>query len=181
MPTRPASRTVGVLTSSTEHTKHPTQGPHTTRTVAPPYTGPSLKVCNSQVAPSAVMEDSMERVAKQCASQLDTFQRCILANQKDPGACEPYKVALSQCASAAVPIMAAVKARCEPQIRAFDACLKENSSAQITDEEVNERCGPRLRELWKCTEATKREEERKASMPQSNQPGGVGSSAIGGV
>lgn len=95
------------------------------------------------------------------------LNRCILANQADLSACEQYKIDLSKCASAAVPIIAAVKARCEPQIRLFDACLKGNSSPSITDEQVNERCGPRLRELWKCTEATKREEQHKANRPQT--------------
>lgn len=90
---------------------------------------------------------------------------CLLANQGQPAACDEYKIALSKCASSAVPIMAAVKSRCQPYIHAFDACLNENRNA--TDQEVQANCGHRLKALWQCTEATKKEEERKLNAPKA--------------
>lgn len=92
-------------------------------------------------------------------SSPDTFQRCILANQSDPSACDTYKASLSRCAANAVPLLGAIKRRCDAQVRAYDLCLEKN--AKEGDEAVAQACTPKLRELWQCTEMVKREEMDK--------------------
>ncbi|EPQ27463.1 uncharacterized protein PFL1_05001 [Pseudozyma flocculosa PF-1] len=117
------------------------------------------------------MESSIDQVAAKCGKQLDTFQRCILANQKDPGACEPYKVELSRCAANAVPLLHEVKSRCSPQVLAYDRCLAQFTSQG--DEAVEKNCTPRLRDLWLCTEKVKRdvEERDNSDVRKSKQQG----------
>ncbi|GAC94464.1 hypothetical protein PHSY_002035 [Pseudozyma hubeiensis SY62] len=103
------------------------------------------------------MESSIEQVAAKCSKQLDTFQRCILANQQNPGACETYKTDLSRCAASAVPLLNEIKNRCVAQVIAYDKCLEQYSSKG--DAELEKACTPRLRDLWFCTEKVKREIE----------------------
>lgn len=96
---------------------------------------------------------------------LDTFQRCILANQANPSSCDEHRVALSKCAADAVPLLSTIKKTCEPQLRAYDACLAANTHKG--DEELSNQCTPVLRKLWECTEFVKRQEmERTGSRPE---------------
>ncbi|KAJ1021995.1 hypothetical protein NDA18_005232 [Ustilago nuda] len=117
------------------------------------------------------MESSIDQVAAKCGKQLDTFQRCILANQENPGACEPYKTQLSRCAAAAVPLLKEVKNRCVTQVVAYDKCLEQFTNKG--DAELEKNCTPRLRDLWFCTEKVKREVEGKgnAEVQRSKQFG----------
>ncbi|PWY97267.1 hypothetical protein BCV70DRAFT_219578 [Testicularia cyperi] len=105
------------------------------------------------------MESSIDQVAAKCGKQLDTFQRCILANQQNPGACETYKTELSRCAANAVPILNEIKNRCAAQVIAYDRCLEQFTSKG--DAELEKNCTPRLRDLWFCTEKVKRELDTK--------------------
>ncbi|SJX62620.1 related to MIC14-mitochondrial intermembrane space protein, required for normal oxygen consumption [Sporisorium reilianum f. sp. reilianum] len=105
------------------------------------------------------MELSIDQVAAKCGKQLDTFQRCILANQQNPGACEQYKTELSRCAAAAVPLLNEIKNRCAAQVIAYDKCLEQYTSKG--DAELEKNCTPKLRDLWFCTEKVKREIESK--------------------
>lgn len=90
-------------------------------------------------------------------ARVDTFQRCILANQQNPSACESYKVELSRCAASAVPLLNEIKNRCVAQVIAYDKCLEQFTSKG--DAELEKNCTPRLRDLWFCTEKVKRELE----------------------
>lgn len=130
-----------------------------------------LDSCSSKRQSSlSTMESSIDQVAAKCGKQLDTFQRCILANQKNPGACEEYKVALSRCAADAVPILNEIKTRCAAQVMAYDKCLEQFTSKG--DAELEKNCTPRLRDLWFCTEKVKHEldsrgnEQLRRSMDQ---------------
>lgn len=89
----------------------------------------------------------------------DTFQRCILANQQNPGVCEPYKIELSRCAAKAVPLLNEIKNRCAAQVIGYDKCLEQYTS--LGDAELEKNCTPKLRDLWFCTEKVKRELENK--------------------
>ncbi|ETS59507.1 hypothetical protein PaG_06426 [Moesziomyces aphidis] len=113
------------------------------------------------------MESSIDQVAAKCSKQLDTFQRCILANQQNPGACEPYKVELSRCAASAVPLLNEIKNRCVAQVVAYDRCLEQFTSKG--DAELEKNCTPRLRDLWFCTEKVKRELEGQNPDVQSSK------------
>lgn len=101
------------------------------------------------------MEASIDQVAAKCGKQLDTFQRCILANQNDPSICEEYKIALARCSADAVPILNEIKSRCAAQVLAYDKCLAQYTSKGDAELEAN--CTPRLRDLWYCSEKVKRE------------------------
>lgn len=90
---------------------------------------------------------------------IDTFQRCILANQQNPSACETYKTELSRCAASAVPLLNEIKNRCAAQVIAYDRCLEQFTSKG--DEELERNCTPKLRDLWFCTEKVKRDIEGK--------------------
>lgn len=116
------------------------------------------------------MESSIDQVAAKCGKQLDTFQRCILANQQNPGACETYKTELSRCAASAVPLLNEIKNRCVTQVVAYDKCLEHFTSKG--DEELERNCTPKLRDLWFCTEKVKREiEGQDAEVQKSKQMG----------
>ncbi|KIS69696.1 uncharacterized protein UMAG_10074 [Mycosarcoma maydis] len=117
------------------------------------------------------MESSIDQVAAKCGKQLDTFQRCILANQQNPGACEQYKTELSRCAASAVPLLNEIKNRCVAQVIAYDKCLEQFTSKGDTELEKN--CTPKLRDLWFCTEKVKREIEAKddVELQKSKQSG----------
>lgn len=82
---------------------------------------------------------------------------CILANQSNPTSCDPYKASLSSCAASAVPLMSRIKAQCKPAILSFDACINEANRRGLSDEQTNDLCGAKLRELWTCTEKAQRE------------------------
>ncbi|WFD31713.1 hypothetical protein MSPP1_002752 [Malassezia sp. CBS 17886] len=99
------------------------------------------------------MENAMEEVGRACATQLSTFQRCVVANKGDAAPCREPQQALAQCAADAVPLLQAVKSQCGQFIRAYDACLEENKSAG--EEQLARSCTPRLRDLWQCTENVK--------------------------
>ncbi|EST04829.1 Ubiquinol-cytochrome C reductase hinge domain protein [Kalmanozyma brasiliensis GHG001] len=107
------------------------------------------------------MESSIDQVAAKCGKQLDTFQRCILANQQNPSACEQYKTELSRCAASAVPLLNEIKNRCVAQVIAYDRCLEQFTSQG--DEALERNCTPKLRDLWFCTEKVKREVEEKGN------------------
>ncbi|CEH14238.1 COILED-COIL-HELIX-COILED-COIL-HELIX DOMAIN-CONTAINING PROTEIN 5 [Ceraceosorus bombacis] len=76
------------------------------------------------------MEDSLSNVASSCADQLNSYQRCILANQSNHGeACAEQKTALAICAADSVPLVRAVKTRCGPAIKGYDACLAKHEKS----------------------------------------------------
>lgn len=122
------------------------------------------------------MDDTVDLVAKHCGKQLsksskgrldvlkliecfftaDTYQRCILANQKDQSVCDPYRRELAACASDAIPLVAAVKRKCQRQIQDYDFCLKQGESDN--DDQIVSRCVGALRNLHQCTEAVRRDE-----------------------
>lgn len=53
--------------------------------------------------------------------------------------------------------MSKIKAQCKPAILAFDGCINDANRKGLSDEETNEACGGRLRELWTCTERAQAE------------------------
>lgn len=129
----------------------------------------------------------MELVARNCGQQLSEFpgryafryrtethcslaadyQRCVLSHRSDAdggvSACNPLRIALSACASEAVPLVSHVKHQCQAQIQAYDACLQRGQND--SDEEIAQRCTPALKNLWTCTEAVKRDVAAKEGKP----------------
>ncbi|WFC99655.1 hypothetical protein MYAM1_002400 [Malassezia yamatoensis] len=101
------------------------------------------------------MENAMETVGRNCATEMANFERCIVANKGDGSKCVETQQALGQCAARAVPLLQAVKEQCGPAIRAYDSCMQRNATK--SDDELTEACTPMLRELWACTERVKAE------------------------
>lgn len=126
------------------------------------------KACGSELSELAYLAFSASAVLTHPSLNADTFQRCILANQKDPSACDEYRASLSRCASDAVPLVSAIKRRCEPALKAYDACLAAHTHEG--DEALAKACTPALGELWRCTEAVKKEEADKIAKKGQQAP-----------
>ncbi|KAK0523150.1 hypothetical protein OC835_005958 [Tilletia horrida] len=105
------------------------------------------------------MDESLDAVSRHCSDQLMNYQRCLLLHNNDSAspACNEPKRALSECAASAAPALVRLRELCAPKIKAYDACLAAHG--HLSDEAFTEKCGPRLLDLYRCTQAVKAEME----------------------
>ncbi|KAJ3399297.1 hypothetical protein HDV05_001880, partial [Chytridiales sp. JEL 0842] len=98
------------------------------------------------------MEATLDDVNKYCAQQLKEYSDCIQTHQPHfQIPCQPFRVALSSCASENVPSVRAVKLKCSTQVEAYEQCLK----GKTADELEKGGCMTALRDLYECTNAAK--------------------------
>ncbi|OZJ03673.1 hypothetical protein BZG36_03541 [Bifiguratus adelaidae] len=94
------------------------------------------------------MENTLEQVAKNCALQLEMYQKCIDSHPDNwSQACFRERRALTKCSEDNVGILKFVKRHCGNSIDAYDKCLADHA-------EEPEKCMEPLKDLWLCTEAS---------------------------
>ncbi|KAK1925921.1 hypothetical protein DB88DRAFT_218833 [Papiliotrema laurentii] len=103
----------------------------------------------------------------ECASQMARYQECVVKNATGDWSniCRPEGRALAQCADESVPHLAELKSACVDQIEKYRSCLDSNSL--LADEQVAEKCGGLMSDLWKCSERAMAEIEARGATGQA--------------